>query len=259
MDVDLGEGPLVAVANHSGHDLRPEIARLTALDEATRLREEDPYTDEWAAIFPTHLLMKRSRFEVDLNRARENSVYMTPDDAWGLDVWKRKLSRDQIERSLACYDEFYETAHRVLADKAQRNGLFVVFDLHSYNHRREGADCPEADPADNPEVNIGTGTMDRDYWTPVVDRFIADLREFDFLGRQLDVRENVKFKGLQFPSWTHTHFPGAGCALAVEFKKFFMDEWTGELDVIQHHAIRKALESTIPGVLEALKSMGAGP
>ena len=259
VDVVSGDGPVVAVANHGGCELRPEIAALTALEKAARLQEEDPYTDEWAAVFPTRVLMQRSRFEVDLNRPREEAVYLTPDDAWGLNIWKHPLSDDQIARSLVVYDEFYETTRQVFVTKAKKHGLFVAFDLHSYNHRRGGADGPEADPVKNPEVNVGTGTMNRDYWAPVVDRFISDLREFDFLGRHLDVRENVKFVGRQFPKWTHTNFPEAGCALAVEFKKFFMDEWTGELNLDQHKAIQTALASTLPGILDALGSMGGRP
>ena len=107
----------------------------------------------------------------------------------------------------------------------------------------------------NPEVNIGTGTMNRTRWAPLVDRFIADLCAFDFLGRHLDVRENVKFKGGQFSRWIHQTFPESGCALAVEFKKFFMDEWTGKPDFEQLEAIRQALESTRPGVLEVLSRL----
>lgn len=37
-----GDSPLVACAVHAGHELRPEVAALMALDEVTRLREEDP-------------------------------------------------------------------------------------------------------------------------------------------------------------------------------------------------------------------------
>jgi hypothetical protein len=104
-------------------------------------------------------------------------------------------------------------------------------------------------------VNIGTGTMDRALWAPLVERFIADLRAFDFMGRHLDVRENVKFRGGYFPRWTHETFPATGCAIAIEFKKFFMDEWTGEPDHAQVEAIRLALQSTVPGVLEELEKL----
>lgn len=78
---------MVGVANHSGRGLRAEVARIMALDDAARLREEDPFTDEWARVIPTWLIPTRSRFEVDLNRDRESAVYRGPDDAWGLDLW----------------------------------------------------------------------------------------------------------------------------------------------------------------------------
>ena len=61
----------------------------------------------------------------------------------------------------------------------------------------------------------------------MIDRFIADLRAFDFMGRKLDVRENVKFKGGNQVKWLHENFAENGCGLAIEFKKFWMDEWTG--------------------------------
>ena len=139
-----------------------------------------------------------------------------------------------------------------MKDIEARHGRFVVFDLHSYNHRRSGPEGPPADPAANPDVNVGTGTMVRERWAPLIDRFIQDLNSFDFLGRHLDVRENVRFRGGNFPRWSHQQFPQTGCALAIEVKKFFMNEWTGEADYQQLRAIRLALESTVSGVLEEL-------
>jgi hypothetical protein len=94
--------------------------------------------------------------------------------------------------------------------------------------------------------------MDRWRWTRLVDRFIDDLRQFDFIGRSLDVRENVRFQGGYFPRWVHETFPHSGCALAVEVKKFFMDEWTGTPEMELHHAVGRALESATPGLLDEL-------
>jgi N-formylglutamate deformylase len=247
-----GDSPLVAAAIHNGHEVRPEVEERLALSEAQRLREEDPFTGEWAEVAETRIVVYRSRFEVDLNRPREEAVYREPADAWGLPVWKVKPSEAIVAGSLAEYDAFYAEVARTFTELARRFGRFVVFDLHSYNYRREGPEAPPADPEANPEVNVGTGTMDRDRWAPLVDRFIADLRAFDFLGRHLDVRENVKFKGRQFARWTHEMFPHAGCVLSLEFKKFFMDEWTGKPDRVPLEAIRQALQATVPGVLDAL-------
>ena len=253
--VTQGDTPLVAAAIHNGHAVRPEVAERLALDEAARRREEDPFTGEWTAVAPTRIVALRSRFEVDLNRPRHQAVYREPADAWGLHVWNETPSEALIARSLAEYDAFYAELQRIYTEAGRRFGRFVVFDLHSYNHRREGPKGPAADPEANPEVNIGTGTMDRGRWASVVDRFIADLRAFDFMGHHLDVRENVRFKGGQHPRWTHQTFPDSGCALAIEFKKLFMDEWTGKPDRAQLEAIRQALQSTVPGVLEALQKL----
>ena len=87
--IKKGAGPVIAIANHHGHALRSEVARIMGLDAATRLREEGPFTGEWADLVPTCLDAQHSRFEIDLNRPRENAVYLTADDAWRLQVWKQ--------------------------------------------------------------------------------------------------------------------------------------------------------------------------
>ena len=48
---------------------------------------------------------------------------------------------------------------------------------------------------------------------------------------------------------------GSGCALAIEFKKFFMDEWSGALYPGEHQAILDALRSCVPGVLEEARQL----
>lgn len=250
-----GDSPLVAAAIHDGHDLRDDVASLMALDEQIRLREEDPFTGIWTAVAETRLVARRSRFEMDLNRPREKAVYLDPEDCWGLHVWKERPSADVVARSLAQYDAFYAELRRLFAGLEKRFSRFVVFDIHSYNHHRDGAGSAPENPDENPEVNVGTGTMNRENWSPIVERFIDDLRAFDFLGRKLDVRENVKFKGGNLARWTHENFSETGCVLALEFKKFWMDEWTGEPDKTQVEAIRQALVSTVPGVLEELKKL----
>jgi N-formylglutamate deformylase len=254
-NITESESPLVATAIHDGHWVREEVADFLEIRENDRLREEDPYTGKWVKVAPNQLVARRSRFEVDLNRPRNLAVYTNPEQAWGLHVYKGKVPGDLIERSLTLYDAFYAEAHRIFYKLSKKFGHFIVLDLHTYNHKREGANGPEADPEKNPEVNIGTKTMDRKKWGPVVDRFISDLSEFNFLGRKLDVRENVKFLGGNLGKWTHQTFPESGCVLSVEFKKFFMDEWTGQCDEKKHAAIGSALSSTTNGLLEELEKL----
>lgn len=248
------DSPVAAAAIHDGHTLRDEVEPLCALSEEGRLREEDPFTGSWAKIADTHIVGLRSRFEIDLNRPRDKAIYLSPADAWGLQVYAETPPNEVIQRSLASYDAFYDAMRELFTRMAKKHGRFVVVDIHSYNHRRSGASAVPANTKENPEVNIGTGTMsDRQPWARLLDRFISDLSSFDYDGGHLDVRENVKFFGGNFAKWTHETFPESACVISVEFKKFFMDEWSGRLDEEQHGLIQRALESTIPGIIESLK------
>ncbi|MFH1845538.1 MAG: N-formylglutamate amidohydrolase [bacterium] len=246
----------MATAIHDGHEVRAEVMRYLALDETARLREGDPFTGKWAEIAPTRVVGLRSRFEVDLNRSREQAVYRTPDDAWGLEVWGDCLPDDVADHSLQGYDAFYATLEKLYRSLADRYGRFLVLDLHSYNHRRDGPDQPPADPEGNPQVNIGTGTMiDREPWARLIDRFRNDLAAYDFPGGRLDARENVRFRGGACAAWTHRTFPDEACVLSVEVKKFFMNEWTGVPDEVLVDAVESALTVTLPGILEELERM----
>jgi N-formylglutamate amidohydrolase len=200
-----------------------------ALDDDTRRREEDPFTDLIIGDIGTRIVANRSRFEVDLNRPRERAVYLDVDDAWGLRVWTQQLPRDEWHQSLAIHDEFYAalTDH---FDALAAHGCFLVLDVHAYNHRRDGPANPPAPSADNPEVNVGTGFLDRTRWGDTVSRFIEDLRAEEVAGHQLDVRENVRFRGGYVSQWAADRYPTSACTLAIEFKKVFMDEWTGVAD-----------------------------
>jgi len=250
-----GISPVVATAIHNGHKVRDDVYKNLAISDSDRLREEDPFTGIWTDIAETQVIVDISRFQVDLNRPREKAVYIKPEDAWGLHVWNQEPSRELVDRSLTEYDRFYVNLNDLLTKLEKQFGNIVVLDLHTYNHRRQGPDRPFAQAEQNPEINLGTGTMNRQLWAPVVDWFIHDLRNFDFLGRKLDVRENVKFQGGQLSRWVHRNFPATVCVLAVEVKKFFMDEWTGVLDQTVFNAVHRALNSTVPGIIEELNKI----
>ncbi len=257
--MEVGEGPLVACAIHDGHFVRPEVAALLNIDEATRHYEEDPNTAVWTAIAPTRIIAHRSRFELDFNRPRDKAVYITPADAGELEVWKSSPPAAMVRHSLEVYDEFYAHLKLLLQRLTSLHGEVVVFDLHTYNRTREQTHSTESDREDSPEINLGTGTMARALWAPVVDCWLHAIREFDFLGRHLDVRENVKFFGGHLPRWIHENFANSVCVLAIEVKKFFMDEWTGELDTQQHQAIGNALAYAATAVRDELQKVKSGP
>jgi hypothetical protein len=246
---------MVAVALHDGHYVRSEVKQLMAISSDERKREEDPFTAAWTNIAQTRLVVLRSRFELDLNRPRDRAIYLNPEDSWGFKVWHEQPPQDLIERTLAEYDAFYTKVGQICRTLEQRYGRFVVYDLHTYNHYRQGMHASPAEELHNPEINLGTGTLDREYWQPVLERFIHDMRRFDFLGRQLDIRENVKFKGGHFSKWIHTNFPRSACVLAIEVKKFFMNEWTHQPDLAKMEAVHQALRASVSGVLEELQHL----
>jgi len=252
-----GEGPFVAAALHSGHEVREELKPLLNINEMERLREEDPYTDLLANIAPARIIGLHSRFEVDLNRNRSGAVYKTPEDAWGLDVWKKPPEDEVIKRSLEIYDAFYADVKVLLSSIIDRYGYVVIYDLHTYNHRRDGPDAPPANPEMNPDVNLGTKNLNRELWAPVVEGLAADLRFFDFPGRKLRVGENVKFRGGDFSRWVYDTFGDRSCTIAIEFKKFFMDEWSDHYDKELFKAILQALEKSVPGMLHRSREIAA--
>lgn len=255
-------GQLVALALHSGHGLRPAVADAMVLDERTRLREEDPFTDVLGAGAAAQVVALRSRFEVDLNRPRAQAVYRTPEDCWGLTVWRgRELDPRLVEDSLAVYDAFYADLGRRL-DRVAARGPFVVYDVHSYNHQRGGEGTDLAPEADNPEVDLGTGTVAAAF-APVVAALARALSAQRVQGHHLDVRRAVRFQGRALAWFVHGRYPGRGVCLALEFKKTFMQEWTGACHEGHLRQLQQALTATHGPVLDALAGLDlaeyAGP
>lgn len=251
--VQRGPGPIIATAIHDGHDLRPEVAAAMKLGEADRLREEDPFTGQAILDVPTHVIAHRSRFEFDLNRGSDGAIYRTPDDSWGLEVWHGECDEALCTRSLDIHNAYYRMMAALLDDVAAVHPRFVLIDVHSYNHRRDGPDGAPTDPAKAPDINIGTFSMPRDEWAFLLDPLMEAMAGFDFNGRRLDVRENIAFQGKgEQTRFVHERYPGKGCAIALEFKKFFMDEWSGEPDPRELDAMRRFIAFTADTARELL-------
>ena len=249
-----GSSPVLGTAIHNGHEVRREMAEQMALPGGERLREEDPFTEYTIRDFPNRVAFHRSRFAVDLNRARDKAVYLSPEQSWGLEVWDEPPSDDMVEKSLRMHDHYYIMLKTLLRELQEQYGRFVVFDIHSYNHRRDGPQAAPADPVEAPAINIGTISMDREKWAYVVDPLIEHLRTAKFRGQNLDVRENVAFEGRgEQTRFIHDNFPDTGCAIAIEFKKFFMDEWSGDPDVEALVELRQIMAGSLP-VIEAILS-----
>lgn len=224
-----------------------------ALDDRTRRHEEDPYTGDIADRFDLSVVVHRSRFEVDLNRERDDAVYLTPEEAWGLDPWEYPPDDEMVKQSLQLYDAFYSNLAMTLDQMTKTHGGFVLYDIHSYNHRLQGPDEPPEDELGNPVVNLGTGSMPGK-WRAVADVFLDRMSQHQLDGEPIDARENVRFKGRGLAAFVHERYGEVGCALAIELKKVFMDEWNGELYPDKHRQLVDALLATVEPVVAAWSS-----
>ena len=243
--------PLVCTAIHNGHLLSPEVKANLAITEDVQLYEEDPFTERFITGCGNLIIANYSRFEVDLNRSPEKCIYLQPEDSWGLITRKIPPSQSTISQSLEKYHSFYDEVKKRLSILAEKFGVFFVFDVHSYNHHRLGAEAPFADPQKNPEIIIGTNNMP-EVWFPLVDKITSKIKEYDYFGRSLDARINVKFPGGYFSRWIHTNFPASACCIAIEFKKIWMDEWTAEIFEDRLARLVEAFQSTFPLILSEL-------
>lgn len=244
--VHRGDGPTLGLSVHAGHDVRPSLLSHIAITERERMREEDPYTDYFAAACDNAVYTRRSRFEVDLNRQAEHAVCVQPEDCWGLDVWAGAPPARLLNRARLEHEAFYDLYAKLIRQLIDAHGCAIIFDVHAYNHQRErGVFAPQED---NPDINIGTGSMDRAKWAHIVDAAIYGFRSCRVAGDNLDVRENVRFRGREIAAFAHQLEPDRACAIAIEVKKTFMDEWDGEIYDDQIRDLRHAFDAAVRAV-----------
>ena len=135
----------------------------------------------------------------------------------------------------------------------------MVLDVHSYNHRRDGARATRP--------RLGEPRGQRRYGKP-------RHRPVRAAGRALHGRaarrrwaaarstfaRTSSLPGRLLARWVHEQYPRAGCVLAIEFKKTFMDEWTGDLDDDRARPeLAAALRGTLPTLAQKLRGPTDGP
>jgi N-formylglutamate amidohydrolase len=280
--------PALFLAIHTGHQLSENIASKIGISDLDRMREEDPFTEQFISDKENHIIQYTSRFEYDLNRKRENAVYQTPDDCWGLPIYQaarhcevsscdankaihfettdnglfrknRKptprndeyesinrgnlLTPTEINSSLRQYDTFYQELTNIIEKFLQHHEKLIVWDIHSYNHRRKGVNADFDSDEENPEIIIGTNRyqyMPRK-WEPNVSQIEQSFKSRPFIGDfpnrslkqpHLDVRQNIKFPGGYLSQFINHRYGDRVCCLAIEFKKIWMNEWTQEIDEV---------------------------
>lgn len=237
---------MIITAIHAGHGIRPEMLPWLAIGEAERLREEDPLTDYFLGLGDSMLRANRSRFECDLNRPREKAVSTDPKDTWGLKIWNSDLPDEQIEKSRRMHDEFYAMIRSHCDAMIARFGRILLFDIHSYNHRRDGAHAAATPLAENPDIDLGATTMNHDVYGDLLAGFAEELRAVPVRGQPPRVGVNIRWEdGGNFPEWLHSIYSDDACVITLEYKKSFMDEWTGEANILALQALREGLARAV--------------
>lgn len=189
--------PVVCTAIHAGHRLRPDLHKQCLLNPDERYFEEDPFTDQMIASQPITLIGLDSRFEYDLNRPMALSTYYK--SAWSRQVWQKALSAHQRQESHRKHAAFYTLYQALIGKLEALHGMVVVFDLHSYNYKRQKADAPI--------FNIGTAQIDMERWGLVVKRFCTELEQITLPNMTTSAAINAVFEGRGYLiSHTNAHF-----------------------------------------------------
>lgn len=223
----LGPAGHAGVALHAGHDVRPEVAENMKISPADRRREEDPHTEAFLQTFPIQIVARYSRFEYDPNRPPQSAVYTTPDTCWDLDVWHRPQTEAEKAESLAKHQELHGLMDIVTDYMLQNHRYGILFDLHSYNYQRQGPVEWHVDP--KPVINLGTGPVNREIFGECLEDFMTRLQTFSLNDRKTYVAENEIFKGGHLSRRLSRNNYDRLLVLAIEFKKVFMNELSGEL------------------------------
>jgi len=217
----------LGVALHNGSRVRPELLEALEVGQEERFREEDPYTDYFVNDFPLQLIARDSRFEYDLNWEIEKCIYPAVEKKWGFQVWNRPLNHSEVETTYLKYREFHTLLDLLIGYIIENQGSVVLFDIHSYCYQREVRTDWWVDM--KPEINLGTMYINRAYFSPLIDLFMVGVSGITLDGHTLRVAENEVFPGGYLTrKYAKSHIQQV-LVLAIEYKKIFMDEWTGEL------------------------------
>ncbi|MCK5665748.1 MAG: N-formylglutamate amidohydrolase [Thiotrichaceae bacterium] len=232
--------PALCAAIHNGGNMRSELADNCLLSQAERYYEEDPYTGSFIEQQAITLIGNDSRYEYDLNRNTDECVYET---AWGKDVWKKPLSETAISTSKEKHAQFYRIVSAVVEALAEDFGRCIVYDNHSYNYRRH-------ERTDLPVFNLGTTSVKSDSWRPVIESWLAALKNIKLDGAEVTAAENDIFYGKGYLA-AHCHgLYDNVLVLATEVKKVFMNELTGEADPVVLPSMQKVYNETVKKHIE---------
>lgn len=243
--------PLIGTALHYHDGIRDDLVPKLGLDKASRYYEEDPETHRFLGPLLHTLTPNQSRFEFDLNRPPDTTVYSKPSLAWGLDVWKDPLNQYEREFSQEKWYEFHTMVDCAVEDSIRRFGYAVVFDFHSYNYQRNEYTDWRTDG--KPVINLGTRHLKLDERTrDIKDWFLQDLKRHTVEGEEALIEENGVFYGGYLNRRLAHLFGSRVITFSVEYKKVYMDERTGEVHEPILEDLVSQMDDTIHGLADKL-------
>ena len=226
--------PYVCASLHSGHKMREELIPLLNLEEHERWYEEDPETDKLIESFPIQIIARDSRFEYDLNRSPEEAVYTS---AWGKNVWRQPVPADEKRVSIRKHANFYRVCHALIEKIEQLFGGCLIYDIHSFNHRKKGDFLPV--------FNIGTEHIDISRYTDIIHTWKRELQKITIPNLTTEVQENMVFNGRGYFLRYITGQLQNTLVLATEIRKIYCNEETGELYPLVITSISNGLKKAV--------------
>ena len=211
--------PIVCVALHNGHNIRPELKKSFLLSNNEQLFEENPYTDELISSFPIQLMGNDSRFEYDLNRAKALSTHYKASSK--KTVWDKPFNAKQRAISHAKHRSFYNVLKALISVVEKRFTNAIIFDIHAFNYKNFTHDLAT--------FSIGSEQIDVERWGSVVSHFEKQLNRITLPNIEVRATKNEVFHGRGYLT-THinTHFDNT-LVLPTEVKKVFMNESSGDV------------------------------
>lgn len=209
--------PFAAFAIHNGHNLRKDLKDNCLLSDFERWQEEDPFTLNFISSLPIVLAANDSRYEYDLNRKEKDAIY---SQAWGKNVWDKKLTNKEVQISLEKHQNFYRVVNALIYKLESKYGAAVVFDIHSYNYKRYNFSTPL--------FNLGTQNINRTKYSRYINYWLKELKKIILPGIDNEVKENDIFKGNGYLLTHITQNFQNTLVLATEIKKVYCNEETGE-------------------------------
>lgn len=208
--------PYICTAIHNGSNIRAELYNKIALDDYERWYEEDPHTADFIASMPITLVGNDTRYEYELNR--KEPVY---SEAWGKQVWKKPLSKKELKVSAQKHENYYKVTHALIEKLEDLYGASLVYDIHSYNHKRWDRNVPV--------FNIGVEKIDTKKYAKYINHWKEELQQIELKGIAVKAELNDVFFGRGYNLEYITKNFNNTLVLATEISKIYCDEKTGEI------------------------------